>query len=386
MGRSIGSLLGKALNDRFKSTLSQENQAFYQYELSGVISSACLAHDVGNPAFGHSGEKAIANYFETHKDTVINGKSLSDHFSPDEWKDLTHFEGNANALRLLTRQFKGRLGGGQRLMYVTLASIIKYPCHSGQINKQISHFKKFGYFHSDKESFLSIMREFNLLQPDGTARRHPFVYMVEAADDICYRIIDMEDAHRIGILSREYVEHTFLCLLDELEEDIPRTKDILARLSDDNEAIAYLRTKCINGLVQQSVSVFMSQEEAILSGSFTSTLIDEVEKTCPYLKEIQKKSVERIYNHSSVIEVELAGYNVMSELLSVFMTAVLNEQRRDLDKKSIHLISPQFNLAYDQTSPYEKALGVLDFVSGMTDGYATELYRKLKGIDIPAHK
>lgn len=386
VGRSIGSVLGKALHNRFQSTLNEEDKAFYLHELAGVIASACLAHDVGNPAFGHSGEKAISHYFDTHKSKPLNGSILSDHFSLEEWRDLSHYEGNANAFRLLTRKFKGRLDGGQRLMYVTLASLIKYPCHSGQTQSEKSRLKKYGYFHSDKEAFVNIMNEFGLIQPDGTAHRHPYVYIVEAADDICYRIIDMEDAHRIGILSREFVEHNFLSLLGEMENDLSKIKDILYRLTDDNEAIAYLRAKCINGLGQASVSSFMIHQEDILSGAFDSTLIEEVEKTCPFLREIQKLSVEKIYNHPSVIEVELAGYNVMSELLSVFLSAVLNENRRNVDKKYVQLISPQFNLAYDDTSPYEKTMGVLDFVSGMTDGYATELYRKLKGIDIPAHK
>lgn len=386
VGRSLGSILGKALVDKFSPTLSSDDKDFYQYELSGVISSACLAHDIGNPAFGHSGEKAISYYFESHKNVIINTKALQDHFEESEWSDLINFEGNANALRLLTRQFKGRFEGGQRLMYLTLASIIKYPCSSVQTDKNISHRKKYGYFQSDKEAFHKIMIAFNLLQPDGTALRHPFVYIVEAADDICYRIIDMEDAHRIGILSRDFIEHNFISLLTEMGDNITRTYEVLGKMDDDNEAIAYLRAKCINSLVYKSVEVFMAHEHEILSGTFNSTLIDEVEKSCPYLKEIQKLSVKKIYNHPSVIEVELAGYNVMSELLSTFMTAVLTENRSALDKKCIQLISKQFNLAYDDVNAYEKAMGVLDFVSGMTDGYATELYRTIKGIDIPSYK
>jgi len=386
VGRSLGSIIGKALVQKFEKDLSEDNKIFYQHELSGVISSACLAHDIGNPAFGHSGEKAISYYFESNQNTLINGKTLKEHFSEDEWADLINFEGNANALRLLTRQFGGKLEGGQRLMYVTLASIIKYPCSSLQSDKKISHFKKYGYFQSDKEVFHNVMNEFGLLQPDNTGHRHPFVYIVEAADDICYTIIDMEDAHRIGILSREFVEHNFLSLLEDIGDNINRTKEILQKLKDNNEAIAYLRAKCINGLVHKSVEEFMKYDTEILNGVFNSTLMDEVEKSSPYLKEILKLSIKKIYNHPSVIEVELAGYNVMSELLSIFMDAVLTEQRTALHKKSIQLISEQYNLANERISAYEKAMGVLDFVSGMTDGYATEMYRKIKGIDIPSHK
>ncbi len=386
VGRSLGSIIGKELANIYKEVLTDDDKIFYKYELSGVISSACLAHDVGNPAFGHSGEKAISHYFVAHQDKLINGKRLKEHFENREWSDLINFEGNANALRLLTKQFKGRLEGGQRLMYVTLASIIKYPCSSVQIDKNKAHLKKYGYFQSDKAAFHALMEEFNLLQNDGTASRHPFVYIVEAADDICYRIIDMEDAHRIGILSKDFVEHNFISLLKDMGDNVVRTKEILLKLQDDNEAIAFLRAKCINSLVHQCAEVFIKNKIKILEGSFDSTLITEVENSCPYLDEIQNISIQKIYNHPSVIEVEMAGYNVMSELLTTFMDAVLAEQKTGLQKKSIQLISKQYNLADDNVSPYEKAMGVLDFVSGMTDGYATELYRKIKGIDIPTHK
>jgi dGTPase len=167
---------------------------------------------------------------------------------------------------------------------------------------------------------------------------------------------------------------------------VPRTKEVLQKIGDNNEAISYLRAKCINGLVNRAADVFFENMDAILTGTFNSTLVDMVEKSCPYLKTINDISISKIYNHPSVIEVELAGYNVMSEILSVFVTAVLHEERTPLEKKCLHLIPAQYNLSKDDVSPYEKTMGVLDFVSGMTDGYATELYRKMKGIDIPSHK
>jgi len=386
VGRSLGSIIGHQLAENFKNDFSEEQSSFYNYELSGVIASACLAHDVGNPAFGHSGEKAISHFFTTNADLELNQTSLKSHFNHNEWFDITHFEGNANALRLLTRQFKGKLEGGQRLMYVTLASILKYPCGSYETNKDIFHRKKYGYFLSDKAAFDAIIQEFGLSDSTGMTFRHPFVYLVEAADDICYRIIDMEDAHRIGILSRETIESAFLALLAELDDNKLRTKEVLAKISDNNEAISFLRAKCINALVNKSAEVFFLHSHEIINGRFNSTLMDEVEKNCPYLKEINNISVQKIYNHHSVIEVELAGYNVMSEILSVFIFAVLSDQRTPLQKKCLQLIPTQYNLALENVSPYEKTMGVLDFVSGMTDGYATELYRKMKGIDIPSHK
>lgn len=386
VGRSLGTIAGHTLVEHSNSLMDEREQNFYRYELSGVIASACLAHDVGNPAFGHSGEKAIANYFVKNAGQALNTSTLKDHFSETEWLDLTNFEGNANAFRLLTRQFKGKLQGGQRLMYLTIASILKYPCASYEMDKQKQHLKKFGYFQSDRDAFAEVTREFGLKNIAGEPMRHPFVYLVEAADDICYRIIDMEDAHRIGILSSEFVEDAFLKLLGQLDDNLTRTKEILTSIGDQNEAISYLRAKCINGLVQAASMIFMANREEILSGNFNSTLMQEVEMSCDYLHVMNEISVRRIYNHPSVIEVELAGYNVMEELLSVFVEATLTVHRSPLQKKCLLLVPAQYNTAYEDTSPYEKVMGVLDFVSGMTDGYATELYRKMKGIDIAAHK
>ncbi len=386
VGRSLGSITGNALADIYKNSFSEDQTTFYKYELSGVIASACLAHDVGNPAFGHSGEKAISHFFISNGEFPINGSTLRSLFSAEEWSDLINFEGNANALRLLTKQFKGKLEGGQRLMYVTLASILKYPCSSNEIDKSFFHRKKYGYFLSDKPAFDAVMHEFGLMNDQTISVRHPFVYLVEAADDICYRIIDMEDAHRIGIISREKIESAFLALLSESGDNQQRTKEVLHKISDNNEAISFLRAKCINALVTKSAEIFLENRELILTGKFNSTLMDELEKIFPFLTKINQISVEKIYNHPSVIEVELAGYNVMSEILGVFVSAVLSQNKTQIQKKCLHLIPTQYNLSEDDVRPYEKTMGVLDFVSGMTDGFATELYRKMKGIEIPSHK
>ncbi len=386
VGRSLGSMAGQAICDHYGSQLTDAQRNFFHYELSGVVASACLAHDVGNPAFGHSGEKAISNFFVSHQQKTLNGSTLKSHFSPEEWNDLIHFEGNANALRLLTRQFKGKLEGGQRLMQITLASILKYPCHSSEMDKSTVHKKKYGYFQSDRAAFEQIVTATNMREAEGTVIRHPFVYLVEAADDICYRIIDMEDAHRIGILPQEVTEHAFLALLSEIGDNLTRTKEILTRLTDPNEAISFLRAKCINGLVGLSAETFHHHAEAILTGAFNSTLLDEIERKCPYLQKMNDISVKKIYNHPSVVEVELAGYNVMSEVLAVFIDAMLSTDRSSLQKKFLQLIPEQYMPAEKHASAYEKTMCVLDYVSGMTDGFATELYRKLKGIDIPTHK
>ncbi|MFZ1704944.1 MAG: dNTP triphosphohydrolase [Saprospiraceae bacterium] len=392
VGRSLGTVIGRDVISPLLKSTSLDCQHFYENDLSGVIASACLAHDVGNPAFGHSGEKAIAYFFDKHKEETIGIRCLKEYFSPGEWQDLISFEGNANALRHLTKAFIGKLEGGQRLTYLTLASILKYPCESLAVNKIDSHRKKYGFFQSEKHVFESISDEFGFKRnkdPYTWTRRHPFVFLVEAADDICYRIIDMEDAHRIKILGQEEVTHHFLELYGELsgsQNSLQRTKDVLHKIGDANESIAYLRTKCIGGLVQASSDIFSKNKEAILEGQWSGQLIGEVEKYCPSLKRIESISINKIYNHHSVIEVELAGYNVMSEILNVFVPAILKENRSNMEKKSLLLIPNQFNLSAESGQYYQKVMGVLDFVSGMTDGYATELYRKMKGIDIASHR
>lgn len=391
VGRSLGTVIGSEVIVPLLREQGSSAKDFYENDLSGVIASACLAHDIGNPAFGHSGEKAIAWFFEKNHMEELEGRTLKSYFSEEEWGDLVAFEGNANALRHLTKAFIGRLEGGQRLTYLTLASILKYPCSSGAVQSDYIHRKKYGFFHSESEVFASICKEFGfeVNQKNGFySRRHPFVYLVEAADDICYRIIDMEDAHRIHILSFEEISQLFLSLIGEMSTNKPsldRTKDVFHKIQDRNESIAYLRTKCIGGLVEASAGVFRQYADQILGDAWNESLIGKVELQCPTLKKIQSVSIEKIYNHPSVIEVELAGYNVMSEILQVFVPAILKNKRSNMEKKSLLLIPAQFNLSQMDVSPYDKVMGVLDFVSGMTDGYATELYRKIKGIDIARH-
>ena len=388
VGRSLGSIIGQHIAEQQVADHSEAIR-FYLHELKGVIGAACLAHDVGNPAFGHSGEKAISNYFITHADTAIDGANLRSFFTEAQWSDLTNFEGNANALRLLTHQFRGKAKGGTGLTYTTLASILKYPCESMAVSKAQKHTKKYGYFQSEHDIFNEIVQGTNMLhQSDSPTvyRRHPFVYLVEAADDICYRIIDMEDAHRIKLLSRAEIEEAFVSLLTELDDDPSKTSkitDTLTQLTDDNEAVTYLRAKTINALVLECARLYAKHMPAIISGTYTSTLLDDVEQRCPTLQRIEAISIDRIYNHHSVIKVELAGYKVMSGLLDVFVPAILKAKPKGIERGSLKLIPQQF--LYETDDPYQRVMGVVDFVSGMTDDYAMDMYRSIMGIDIAPH-
>ena len=380
IGRSIGKIIGSMLVKQLASELTEEAKEFYGHHLSEVIAAGCLAHDIGNPAFGHSGEKAISHFF-------MNGGADKNLFSEAEWKDLTNFEGNANALRLLTHQFNGRLPGGYRLTYTTLATILKYPCESLGSEK-----KKYGFFQTEKELFLKIVNEFGLVQEGENPLqycRHPFVYLLEAADDIAYRIIDFEDAARLGIIPVDLMREKVLKLLTELNRDnISEVEETLQMIGDENEKLSYLRSRAINTLTFSAADVFMQNIKAILDGNYKSTLIDELQMRSDALKEIEKISIQKIYNHPTVVEIELAGYNVMKELLGTWIPAIIKTkaERTAPESKVMQLIPEQFGPFTEEESPYQKVMRVLDVVSGMTDLYATELYRKIKGIDIGKHK
>ncbi|WP_307271988.1 deoxyguanosinetriphosphate triphosphohydrolase [Chryseobacterium sp. W4I1] len=379
VGRSLGSIIGEFISDNYKNELTEDSKNFYLHNLGNVIAAACLCHDVGNPAFGHSGEDAIASYFER------NEKDLKEKFNEKEWADLVNFEGNANAIRVLAQRQQGKDDGGIQLTFSTLASIAKYPCEAVAKKKGIIHRKKFGFFQNEKDIFLDIAKATNLILENEEPyifKRHPFVWLVEAADDICYNIIDMEDAHRLGIVSTSDCENLFFELIKSESGDTDKVKNKLASISNENEKISYLRAKAINALINKSLEIYKSNFETILQGNLDNGLLDIYKSENRALQDIEAFSIEKIYNHKAVVEIENAGYNVMYELLDHFIPSILKPQdeRKSYDIKALKLLPRQF--VYEEGSDYQKVLGVIDFVSGMTDNFATDLYRKIKGIDI----
>jgi dGTPase len=389
VGRSLGKIVGEVLYKLKEVNSDDAARKFYRNSLKSVIAAACLAHDLGNPAFGHSGEEAISKYFrkrDTVKEEDLKFKSL---FSDAEWKDLITFEGNANALRIITMQQKGRFKGGFRLTYSTIGSILKYPCESLASDKNILHRKKYGYFKIDESVFLGIVEELNMIADNVEGRivykRHPFVYLVEAADDICYNIIDFEDAHRLGILEYNTVRASFEEIIKANEkEDIKWVQNQADLLKDDpNESLAYLRAKAINALTNKCADVFLDNQESILSGTYDKSLIEDIPVIASILKTIKEISTKQIYNARKVVELEIAGFRIMSALVEDFVTAALTPkaEREKEHKKILELLPKQF--AFDEAStPYVKVMCILDFISGMTDLFALKLYRKLRGIEI----
>ncbi|HEX3010195.1 MAG TPA: dNTP triphosphohydrolase [Bacteroidales bacterium] len=387
VGRSLGKLVGAELLKT--GAIDSSNEKFYEFELQNVIASACLAHDIGNPPFGHSGEKAISNFFLNNPSPIIGSTALKDFFSPEEWADLISFEGNANSFRVLTNQFNGKSAGGYRLTYITLAALMKYPCVSSATNKKAIHRKKYGFFQTEINTAKDIFTDLNITPESESPlvyTRHPFVYLTEAADDICYRIIDFEDAQRLHILSHEEVSVIFLRVLEEINRpsiNLSEIKKVLNSIGDKNEQISYLRAICINALTNEASDLFIKEADSILHGNYNSGLLDTLQNKYPILKEIADISYNQIYNHNTVVELEITGYNVMSDLLSLFIPAILTDKPNHKEEKVLKLLPEQFRIKSDL--PYLKVMSVLDYLSGMTDPYIIELYRKTFGIEITWH-
>lgn len=369
VGRSLGSLISERL-------ISKGEESEFISEIGSIVSAACLAHDLGNPPFGHSGEDAIKQYFLSKK-----GIHIKEKVTPEEWADLTRFDGNANALRMLSHQFHGRREGGFSLTYSMLASIVKYPYQAFGAPKD-----KFGFFQSEKEIYKLIAEELGIKKlsenPEKFAR-HPLVYLVEAADDICYQLMDLEDAHKLKIITFEETCKLFNNFYDQ-EKDAQSLKKInttLKVVTDPNEQIAYLRAGVISKLVFECVDVFMNNYDSIMAGTFNRSLINNISETSnKAMQRVQKISFKRIYADRPVLEIELAGYKIISTLLDEFTQAVLNEDDK-FGTKLLKLFPDQFKTEKNDT--YSKVQSVIDFVSGMTDVYALDLYRKITGINIP---
>ncbi len=369
VGRSLGNDVSKAILAR-----RPELQHTYLPEIGSIVSAACLAHDLGNPPFGHSGERAISTYFSEGK-----GMDLRAHLTPEQWEDLTHFEGNANAFRLLTHQFEGRRKGGFVLTYPTLASIVKYPFSSSLAGKK----PKFGFFATEEEGFRRIAEELGMKKlSDAPLRyaRHPLVYLVEAADDICYQMMDIEDAHKLKILTSQETQELLLAYFtDERKEHMLKTLEIV---SDVNEQIAYLRSSVIGLLISECTEAFLNNEVKILEGEFEGSLIRHIsEQPAAAYKHCADISMRKIYRSRDVLDIELAGFRIISTLLELMIDAVRSPEKA-YSQLLINRVSGQYNIK--APALYEKIQAVLDYISGMTDVYALDLYRKINGNSLPA--
>lgn len=369
VGRSLGSVVSKLLKERHPHCPP------FMDEIGAIISAACLAHDLGNPPFGHSGEQAIGTFFSEGNGQAVKDKLEDASF----WTDLTHFEGNANAFRLLTHRFNGRREGGFAMTYATLATLVKYPYLSNHADANKS---KFGFFHADEAIYLRIAKELGILHhPEYPNRfvRYPLTYLLEAADDICYQVMDMEDAQKLKIISADEAKR--LLLLFFQPDRLEHIAETMQMVSDVNEQIAYLRSSVIGVLVDAVALVFVTHEKEILSGTFEGSLINRLPD--PLRSAYQECAImakEKIYCASEVLDVELAGYKIITTLLQELTQAVLFPEKA-YSQQLLLRIPTQYEL--NSTTVYGRMLAMLDFVSGMTDVYALDLYRKITGMSLP---
>lgn len=367
VGRSLGKRVGEVIIQRHPE-LTKDYSLF---DFGAVVAAASLTHDLGNPPFGHAGEDAISDFFSQSN----IGLSLKDKMSEAEWTDLTKFEGNAQGFRILNKNQYGL-----KLTFATLGAFTKYPCpaYFPQRDKLKRSQKKFGFFQSEKKIFNEVTSALELPKVAQDAyERHPLTYLVEAADDICYSIIDLEDGCSLGLISYEEAKALF-------ENVITKNKSKLGKLDQLNskaEKIGFLRALAIGDLMDECSNLFLDSEKEILEGRFNKALADLCTSK-DALKTIIDISVEKIYRSRNVVEIEASGHQVLPGLMEEFLTAGIHlyENKKSRKYENLVLLFPEdirFNIK-QAAGYYPAARYVVDFVSGLTDRYAISLYKKIK--------
>jgi len=370
VARSLGRAVGNELLKKYPHL--EHDLGYKSNDFGAITATAALAHDIGNPPFGHSGEQSIGEYFKTGKG-LVHKKELTD----KEYQDLISFEGNANGFKILTEKKEAL-----RLSYATLGAFMKYPKESLPF-KPTSHIadKKYGFFQDDKIQFEDVASDLGLLQTRTgdtiSFSRHPLTFLVEAADDICYTIIDFEDGINLGLIDEEFALEYLINLVKKIINI-----DTYKSLTTTKTRVAYLRALAISSLITEAVSVFMKNEEAILKGEFSHGLLDKCVYE-PQINDIIKISVDKIYQSDEVIEKELIGYSVLSKLLEVFTTAVNNKalgEATNYDKLILKTL-PDIE-GFFSTDLYKRLLSVSGYVASLTDSNALLLFRKLSGMAV----
>jgi len=365
VGRSIGRLVGKRIIEKYPYL--KEVHGFHMNDFGAIVAAACLTHDIGNPPFGHSGEKAIGEYFKTG-----NGQQYKDQLTAKEWQDLIDFEGNANGFSVLTGNRPG-IEGGLRISYATLGAFMKYPKESlpKKPTSAIAD-KKYGFFQQDKAFFKEVAEELGLIPnksgDDLGFERHPLAYLVEAADDICYTIIDFEDGINLGLVEEDFALEYLIKLV---KESIDASK--YNSLTTKEDRISYLRALAIGSLINDAVRIFIENEEAILQGNFPYALTDK-SKYKAQMDDIIKLSVKKIYQSQEVIQKEITGYHIINNLLDKFITAFNNKHEGKMsnyDQLLLKLLPEKYNI--EKESLYERLLHISHYISLLTDGNAVLL-------------
>ena len=372
VGRSLAKNAGIYLLEAYPELVGA---GYTTHDFGGIVGAACLAHDLGNPPFGHSGEDSISSFFLTNE----KGQFFKEHVSREEWKDLTTFEGNAQGLRILNS--KGN--GGLKLTYATLGAFTKYPLSSScEKEKERKSQKKFGYYQCNASLFKEMATEMGLVSLGPNKRcRHPLAFLVEAADDICYHIIDLEDGCRLGLVSFDLVKQ----LLAEIIGD-SYSEEKVQKIESQNERLGTLRAMAIGQLIQECSDAFKIHEKAMLQGDFDKDLTSLI-PSASAIKKIIKLSIDKIYRSKLVLEKEAGGFEVIDNLIEAFATAVYASKFDHplLKHKSIlRLLPEKYEVQLDSVlSVYDALQIVIDFISGLTDSHAVRLYKTINGYRLP---
>jgi len=370
VGRSLGRLVGKQIIAKYPHL--QEVHGYQANDFGAIVAAAALSHDIGNPPFGHSGEKAIGEYFKTG-----NGLQYKDQLTEKQWQDLIDFEGNANGFSVLASSREG-IEGGLRISYATLGAFMKYPKESlpKKPTQKICD-KKYGFFQQDKEFFAEVANELGLISNksgnDIGFERHPLAYLVEAADDICYTIIDFEDGINLGWISEEYALE-YLIKLVKNGIDAKKYNELITK----EDRISYLRALAIGSLINDAVAVFMENEQAILAGEFPFALMDKSQYKAQ-MNDIIQISIKNVYQSKEVIQKEVMGYKIINSLLDGFCTAYnkkVNGTASNYDELLMKLLPERFQ--FQKESLYDRLLHICHFVSLLTDGKALELFKTIQ--------
>ncbi len=374
VGRSLGKIAGAFLVKKYPSL---EKRGITPHDIGAIVAAAALTHDLGNPPFGHAGEEAISDFFKFH----AAGKCWESHVRQEQWADLCNFEGNAQGFRMLTSK-----SFGLKLTYATLAAFTKYPRPSLIQQRDFARRsqKKYGYFANQITDFEQLGAVLGMEQSSSECwYRHPLAFLVEAADDICYSIIDLEDGCTLGLVGFEET----VALLAPILKDQFDPKKMEGRSQAQN--LGALRALAIGELIKESVEVFAQYEESMCKGNFDKSLTDII-PSAKALQRITEISIQRIYRSKVVLEKEAAGFQVLEGLLSVFSKALyhqfyLPERFSGQDKSILRLLPEDFPLKGwgAEVNPYPMLRALIDFISGMTDKYALNLYRRVNGISFP---
>lgn len=372
VGRSLGKNAGAFLLKKYPE-LAQND--FTVGDFGGIVGAACLAHDLGNPPFGHSGEDSISSFFLTNK----IGKTYEENVSKEEWNDLTTFEGNAQGFRILN----SKIHGGLKLTFASLGAFTKYPLSSSsEKEKGRKSQKKYGYYQGDLELFSQMSDTMGLVEL-GEKRwcRHPLAFLVEAADDICYHIIDLEDGCRLGLVPFEEVKDLLASIIGGAFSE-----EKLAKIPSLNQKLGTLRAMTISKLISECSDAFEKHEQGMLNGDFDQALTSLLPSSAE-LDVIIKLSIEKIYQSKQVLEKEAGGHEVIDQLMEAFAVAAYSSKFDEAKPKHIsilRLLPEEFSVQLEsELSVYETLQIIIDFISGLTDSHAVRLYQTIKGYRLP---